>query len=97
METLLEDLTVNLRERIQKKIRDVNRTLSYLTAARVKSIDVDGVHSLVFRRAFPDLSQHCVIRDLSSLVSFFLPRRYVAFILLVIFVLLHLFNNARRL
>ena len=80
METLLEDLTVNLRERIQKKIRDVNRTLSNLTAARVKSIDLDSVHSLVFRRAFPDLSQHCVIRELSSLVSFFLPRRYVAFI-----------------
>ena len=70
MESLLRDLSADLRERLEIKLRYSNRMLSSLMAEHVKRIEIDGVHQRVFSDVFPLLSSHCVLRDLSSVSSF---------------------------
>ena len=66
MDSLLEDITLDARLRLEKKIRDSNRTLTAISSERRKTIDVDGVH----RQLFPDLPPNSILRDLSSLSRF---------------------------
>ena len=71
MEALLTDLSLDLKHRLSVKLRDSNRTLTSITAERVKKVCVDGVHGAVFDATFPDLPRNSRLRDLSSLTSLF--------------------------
>lgn len=70
---MVADLVSDVRSRLETKIFDVNRTLANLTASRIKSVDVDGVHRIVFARAFPSINHHCVLRDLESVAQMLSP------------------------
>ena len=67
MDSLLEDITLDARLRLEKKIRDSNRTLTAISSERRTTIDVDGVHRLVFQQLFPICHRNpfCAIYRLS--------------------------------